>query len=111
LLGYRAYPHIFGKLDISPAPLLIQVDNLDITALAGEGGGDAGPVLKQVYDAIRDSVDMCDVLLQQTNFLLRRAISAAELKIWFVDVICYDPFVPEYALYSLSTHDTAPSPA
>jgi hypothetical protein len=98
---YGAYPHIFGKLDISPAPLLIQADNLDLTALAGEGGGDAGLSLKRIYEAIRDSRDMCDVLLQQTNFRLRRAISAAELKIWFVDVIHWDPFRPEYALYSL----------
>jgi hypothetical protein len=41
---YRAYPHIFKKLDISAAPLLIQVDNIDSTALAAENGGDAGPV-------------------------------------------------------------------
>lgn len=33
---YRAYPHIFEKLDVSPAPLLIRVDDISPTALVAE---------------------------------------------------------------------------
>jgi hypothetical protein len=108
---YRAYPHIFEKLDISPAPLLIRVDDIDSRALAAENGGDAGPALKHVYETIRRSPEICDVLLQQTNFRLRRPIPATELKIWFIDVVRWDAAFPKYSLYSLSNHDAAPGHA
>ncbi len=108
---YQAYPHIFEKLDISPAPLLIQVENIDSAELSTENGGDAGPMVKEVHEAVRSSPEWCEVLLQQSNFRLRRPISGTKLKIWFIDVVRWDRFSPEYSLYPLSTHDSAPSPA
>lgn len=109
---YQAYPHIFEKLDIYPAPLLIQVENIDSAALASEGGGDAEHALEFVHETVRSSPEMCDVLLQQTNFRLRRPVSVTELKIWFIDVVRWVPYGrPEFSLYPLSTHDATPSRA
>lgn len=105
---YRAYPHIFAKLDISPAPLLIQADGIDSGALITENGGDAGPALKHVYKTIQNSPKMCDLLLQQTNFRFRRPIPITELKVWFIDVAHWDRFGPlKYSLYPLLIEDEA----
>jgi hypothetical protein len=105
---YRAYPHLFEKLDVSPAPLLIQVDGIVPTALAAENGADAAPVLKRVYDTIQSSPRLRDVLLQQTNFRLRTPVLVTGLKVSFINVASWNPFEPEYSLHSLSTRDEPP---
>jgi hypothetical protein len=98
---------IFEKLDVSPGPLLIQVDNIASTALVAEDGTDARPVLKHIYETLRSSPDHCD-LPQQSNFRLRRPIPATGLKLWFINVLHWHPFAPEYSLHSLSTGHDAP---
>lgn len=105
---YRAYPQIFEKLDISPAPLLIQAENVDPAALAAENGGDATLTLKHVLETVRSLPEECDFLLQQSNFRLCQPILVGQLKIWLVDIVRWDPFAPKYCLYSLSTADTDP---
>lgn len=101
---YRAYPQFFNMLDISPAPLLVQVDEIPRTALIAEDGTDAQPVCEFIGTIIRDSPDLFD-LLQQSNFRLREPVPVNRLKISFINVTRADPVSPEYSLYSLSTRD------
>lgn len=99
---YQRYPHIFEKLDISPAPLLIRIDGVPASALLAEDGSDAAATLKQVYDTIQSSPHDIDVLLQQHNFRLCRPVVIGGLRLWFIDVTRWNAFMPEYALYPLS---------
>lgn len=105
---YQDYPQILEKLDISAAPLLIQAENVDPAALVAENGGDAALVLKHVLETVRSSPENYDLLLQQSNFRLRRPVPAAQLRIWLINVVRWDPFAPTYSLYSLSTREAAP---
>lgn len=98
---YRAYPQIFELLDISPAPMLIQVENVPPATLLAENGGDARPVLERIYDVLHNSPDFRE-LLQQENCRLKRPLPAENLKVWLINVNRCDPVCPEYSLHLLS---------
>lgn len=99
---YRAYPHIFEKLDVSPAPLLIRVDDISPTVLVAENGGDAQPVWEHIEELTRD-FPSCDAVLQQSNFRLRVPVSVVRSKIWLINVAHWNhPALPEYSLHLLS---------
>jgi hypothetical protein len=109
---YRKFPHAFEKLDISPAPLLIQVDDVEPTALVAENGASAKPVLEYIQHLMLDSPHLCPALLQQSNFRLVQPVPLARLKVWLVNVTRPDSAFPEYSLHLLCVQDdVAPTPA
>lgn len=99
---YRRFPHVFGFLDISCAPLLVRINRAPINILIDEHGGDASHNLNQVATVMRESRDMADVLLQQTNFRLRQSMPVAELTFWLINVGRWHSLQPEYSLHLLS---------
>jgi len=98
---YHEYPHIFGLLDISCAPLLVKVDEPSLDELLAENGGDAKPTLDYILATLRENSTSAETQLQQRNFRLRRAIPVARLMFWLVNVTRWNNFVPEYSLHLL----------
>jgi hypothetical protein len=99
---YRRYRRIFGLLNVSVAPLLIEVPSLPLAALSAEGGGDPGLLVEQVRRTIQDHAEFGTALLQQTNFRLRRPVPVAALKLWLMSITDPHPYDPGYKLYEVS---------
>jgi hypothetical protein len=97
---YRRYPRIFNFLDISVAPILIEVSLVPVGDLASESGGDALETWATVRRLLQDTKG--SEALQQLNFRLRKPVPAENLKISLLNVTCWDPFNPAYTLYELS---------
>jgi hypothetical protein len=89
-------------LHISPAPLLVRVDNVTSTALASETGGDAAQLVREVYEMLEEPPDTREDLLQQTNFRLRRPVPVTALKFWLIAGGRDDIAPPERSFYALS---------
>lgn len=96
---YRKYPHIFQKLDISVAPVLIQINNVSTLALESEFGGDSAHGIEEILAAYKDDSESVDDRCQQSNFRLRVPIPKADLSVWLVAVARWDPFQPDYELF------------
>ena len=93
---YHEYPQMFNLLDVSSAPLLIGVDGAAVDELVAEKGGDAAPVFNHVLATLRENRDGAEILLQQSNFRLRRAIPVSRLTFWLVNVTHWNPVFPQY---------------
>jgi hypothetical protein len=94
---YKRFPQVFGLLDISCAPMLIEVRDVSTSDLVDEFGGDA----MHNVQAVRDSLShqgSANIDLQQTNFRLSRAVPIARVSFWLINVSRWHPLVPEYSL-------------
>jgi len=87
-------------LNVSAAPLLIEVTSMNAEDLAAEDGRDSGPILTEIDETLREYTDYEDVL-QQCNFRLRRPVPADVLKIWLINLTLWHPYRSEYTLYEL----------
>lgn len=98
---YQQFPQIFRFLDISCAPLLIEVNGIPTSSLIDEHGGDADHNISQIHEVLKDSAEMTGLLLQQTNFRLRVPAPLARLTFWLINVHQWHPFTPDYSLHLL----------
>ena len=98
----RKFPLLFDLVDISCAPVLVRVSAVNADELAAEDGGDPGPVLNFILSTLQDHPESADVLLQQSNFRLRRAVPLSRLALWLVVVSKWHPFQPKHSLHRLA---------
>ena len=98
---FRRYPHIFRMLDVSPAPLLIRLVNLQASGLVTEHGESPVSALKLIRDTIDESPDYWEDLVQSENFRLTKAVSPNSLAVWLINVTEWHPIAPRYTLYPL----------
>lgn len=98
---YRRYPGIFELLDISCAPLLVEVRHVACEDLVDEHGRDAQQNITLINSVAREERDAKDVLLQQVNFRLLGSVPLDSLTIRFINVSRWDRFLPQYTLHSL----------
>lgn len=101
---YRKYPQIFNLLDVSCAPLLVKVDNATIDELVAESGDDASETFNHILTTLREQPDMAMVLLQQSNFRLKKTIPISRLTISLMNVTNWHQAFPEYTLHKLNIH-------
>jgi len=102
---YKHYPQLFNLLDISPAPLLFKIDNIDNRDqedLVAEDGSNATQTLDYIHEVLKSSPNDADELLQQSNFRLCRPISVKDMKIWFIHVKEWRQMDSHYTIYPLS---------
>jgi hypothetical protein len=103
---FRRHPHIFHKLDVSPAPVLIEIDGIPKSALRSEHGEDPSTAIKELEMAMAKHPESIEDYCQQTNFRLRAPIPAERLKISLLVVTRWDPIFPEYDLYPIASKKT-----
>jgi hypothetical protein len=103
---YQRYPRIFDLLSLSPAPLLIRVDDVPTISLLDERGNQPALAIAQVKKLMDKYPDQTDTLLQQLNFRLIDTIPKDLLRIWMINVIKHNMLAPECSLYEISKSDT-----
>ena len=96
---FQRYPQIFRFLDISCAPLLIEVRRIATVDLLDEHGRDPEHNIGCVQKALRENPEMTELLLSQTNFRIRAAAPIADLTFWLINVDRWHPITPEYSLH------------
>jgi len=98
---YHRYPEIFNLLDISVAPLLIEVSSVPVADLLTEDGGDPESTLDYIQKTLQDDKEFSKVLLQQANFRLKSPVPVSALKISLINVTQFDLVRPEYTLFEI----------
>jgi hypothetical protein len=98
---YQRHPQIFNFMDISPAPLIIEVVNCPVEWLVTENGENAGDQLEQILEFWNSDKQMLEIIGQQTNFRLTDPVGADGLKIWLLNVLQWRSFNPEYQKFLL----------
>lgn len=97
----QQYPQIFRFLDISCAPLLIEVRQIPTVDLLDEHGRDPKQNIRFVHSVLGDNAEMTELLLSQTNFRLCSAAPIADLTFWLINVHSWHPLDPDYSLHLL----------
>ncbi|OHE84185.1 MAG: hypothetical protein A2190_00380 [Lysobacterales bacterium RIFOXYA1_FULL_69_10] len=99
---YQQYPQMFRFLDISPAPLLVEVSGLPVHAItADEHGRCAEGNLAIVKSVFEDDPEMVNTLCQQFNFRLRTPQPISRLRISLINVYEWSAQGSMYTLYPL----------
>jgi hypothetical protein len=93
---YQKYPRLFGFLDISPAPLIIEVIDYDTDWLLTEFGNDATKQIEKLVMDYNLNPDDIHEEGQQDNFRLINPVPSDSLKIWLLNVTRWHPIKPEY---------------
>lgn len=100
---FKKYPDGFRLLDISPAPILIEVINIPAQNLLDEFGKDATENLREIQANLKNNSEIADVLNQQVNFRLTSPVQFNSLKFWLINVIQHKGWgPPDYNLYNLT---------
>jgi hypothetical protein len=102
---FKKYPEIFGLIETKPAPLLIQVKNVNTSSLLSEHGEDPKHNLEQMQEMMNVSKKFYDIAMQQTNFRLKAPVETSNLKVWLINVQKWNSLVPKYNLYEINTND------
>jgi hypothetical protein len=95
---YRQFPEMFRMLDVSPAPLLIRIDNVPITAVLNEHGNQPDSNVELIRENAGDTV-LSEALFQQLNFRLMAPQKITE--VCLINVTRFDLHSPDYTLYPL----------
>jgi len=98
---YMQFPKLFGLLDISSVPILIEAQRVQVNYLLNENGGNPAKNIDRIDRFISDSPENANAVLQQTNFRLKNLIPVGQLHAWLIKVQKWDPFRPEYTLHSV----------
>lgn len=99
---FRKYEDVFGLLDSSPSPLLIQLNNVPISSLLSESGEDSTSSLNRISEILSDDSDLFGILAQQINFRLSEPILLGNLKINLINIQKWDANNPRYNLYEFN---------
>ena len=109
---YMQFPKLFGLLDISSVPILIEAQRVPVNYLLDEKGGDPAKNIGRINRFIKDCPENTSAVLQQTNFRLKNLIPVGQLHAWLINVQKWDPFRPEYTLHTVdlqtSSRDKGP---
>ncbi len=98
---YQRFPEIFHMLDISPAPILIEVNHVEVEALDSEHGGEATAVIQKIRNTRTSDSKFFDDTCAQDNFRLCKSVSTNRLKISLLNVTNWHPLNPSFKLYRL----------
>lgn len=96
------YPEVLNLLNLSSAPILVEVNDIRIAALSGEDGGDALENLERIDEAMQKFPEIYGTLIQQYNFRLRHAISVDSLRVWLISVVDWHSVFPNVTLYEVT---------
>lgn len=97
---YQEYRRLFGLLDASPAPLVIEATAIPVDALRTENGASPDSQIETLA-GLANQPDLLDTLGQQLNFRLLGTHPCAKLTFWFVNVLRWHHLSPETQLYRL----------
>jgi hypothetical protein len=100
---YRQFPEMFEKLDVSPAPLLMKVENVPTSAVLSEQGRSPDENLRLIEEHRNEP--LFAAVLQQVNFRLLQPQKVTEVSL--INVSKWNPSLPEYTLYALRTPSAA----
>lgn len=100
---YRRYPQIFNLLDISPAPIIIEINQCPLDALLTEQGNAPDDRIYTLLDRVKKDFAKLNVLGQQDNFYLKKPIKSSQLKFWLVNTLNWSPYKPSYQRILLDT--------
>ncbi len=98
---YRRHRRLFQLLDVSPAPLLVELAGVPTGSLQAEDGSDPTNSFEHVRRMKAEFPDRLDVMLQQTNFRLKSGSSPECMRLLLISVTRWDSLSPEYLLYEL----------
>ena len=99
---YGQFPAIFELLDVSVAPVVITVREVQPAALLDENGNAPDMALDFVARVCKEFVES-EEILGQVNFRLREPSPPAMLTVQLICVTRYDPLAPQYRLYDVSS--------
>jgi hypothetical protein len=97
---YQRHRALFGLLDASPAPLVIEASAVPVNALLTESGAPPDSQL-QTLAGLENQPEMLDLLGQQLNFRLVGVHPSTQLTFWFVNIMRWHHVRPETKLYRL----------
>jgi hypothetical protein len=97
---YQEHRRLFGLLDASPAPLVIEATAIPVDALRTENGASPDSQIETLA-GLANQPDLLDTLGQQLNFRLLGTHPSAKLTFWFVNVLRWHHLSPETQLYRL----------
>lgn len=100
---YQSYPQIFNLLDISPAPIIIEVHQCSSNVLLTEQGDAPDDRVYSLLNRVNNDLKKLEVLGQQDNFYLKSPIQSAQFKIWLVNTLRWSPYNPSYQRILLDT--------
>jgi hypothetical protein len=102
---YQRHPKIFGFMDLSPAPLIIEVVSCPAEWLVTENGQNASEQVEQITDFWNSDKKMLEIIGQQMNFRLTNAIEVEGLRIWLLNVLQCSNHNPDYQKFLLDLSD------
>lgn len=98
---FRKFPKIFGLIEANPSPVLIKIKNVPPEILTNEHGEPPLENYNRISEILSTYPEIADTALQQTNFRLNSPISKKNHGKFLIVVTKWDPFKPEYNLYSI----------
>lgn len=98
---FRKFPKVFRVIESKPSPLIIQVKNVSASSLLDEHGNDPQNNFELLQECIDKDGEIFDLLSQQTNFRLIKAVPKNNLKFWIINVQNYDMWDHQYNLYEI----------
>ena len=93
---FGQYPKIFSLLDISPAPLIVELRGCGPDWLRTESNDSAEGQINDLLKHWATDKELFNVLGQQMNFRLTRAVPISNQKIWFLNILRWNQFAPDY---------------
>ena len=94
----QEYPDLLNVLTIDPAPVLIQIPQVDTDMLLSERGESPADTLAKMRDIQTRFPDSWEKLSQQLNFRLTQTISADEISVSLIAVRKWRPYQIDYSL-------------
>jgi hypothetical protein len=104
---YQRHPAVFRFLDISPSPMLVRADDVPLAALLTEHGKDTASSLEKLLHLWEKGEKQLEEFGQQFNFRLTSPLSIPQTKLWFINVLEYDPLSPRHTLHELGPSSLA----
>jgi hypothetical protein len=98
---YLKYQKVFDLLKINPAPLLIEIQNIDAKSLLSEHGKSPDDNYVRISRIIKENPNDFPKYLGQTNFRIKESVNLNNLKIWFINVKKMNDLLPDYNLFEL----------
>jgi hypothetical protein len=94
----QEYPDLLNVLTIDPAPVLVQIPQVDTDMLLSERGESPADTLAKMRDIQTRFPDSWEKLSQQLNFRLTQPISADEISVSLIAVRKWRPYQIDYSL-------------
>jgi hypothetical protein len=99
---FKKFPKIFGLIEASPSPVLIEINNTQKSNLLSEQGLNPYDNFKTLKTFKVVQPEKFDLLAQQTNFKLINPVEPKDLVYWLINVTEWKHFNSEFNLYELN---------